>query len=1119
MRRCAFLFLMLVFGVCVNVSAQKISISEKNISLNKIFSIIQEQSGYSILYDNQILKHAKNIDIEIRDASIGEVLDYCLRAEPLIYVITGKIIVIKEKEPADQKAISGAIFGEIKDESGNAITGASIIIIELRQGTVSDVSGDFSLVNIASGTYTIEVSFVGFNTERRTINVINTEPLRLHFKLQQAQTGLQEITVATALGITKKSRSLSYSIQVVNNSDLSTVKNTNVLNSLNGKVAGVQINRTSAGAGGSVRVVLRGDKSTRSSQPLYVIDGMPIVNPTGGPVSGLYNSAPDQGDILSTINPDDIENITVLKGASASALYGSQGSNGVIMITTKKGRPGRTKIDFSSSTSFDHAFIFPDLQFNYVQSTPQDAVSPGSDDSWGNKGAGSPDNNYVKNFFQTGNTVINSINFSTAKESSSNYFSYSNTENKGILPTSSFGQHTLGFRQEAKFLNDKLLLNASCLGSIQSIHNRATPGIYFNPLSGLYLFPRGLDFNLYKAYEYFSPSRYLYAQNWWNINTDKGWIGQDYQQNPYWVQNRNPVDNRNQNIYASLSLKYLLNNWISLQARGNVNNFINEYQRKIYATTQATLAKPNGTYSTTRNSNTTLYGDLLLTGDKKLGSDWGFGFTLGVSIQDQNGTSISVSGSPTVPDVFLESAIDRSTITITNSAVSREVQSVFGNVQLGFREKLFLDLSDRNDWSSTLAFTPAERTGFNYYSAGASGILSELFHLPDPIDLAKLRLSYAIVGNDIAPFSTYPLFTLSSGVANPPTSSPIRVPGYFLQPEKNRSLEIGTEWIFFKNRLSLDMTWYKSNITNQYFQGIPVAPGLGAGGFADINSGDIQNTGFEATVSGKIIDGRSFAWKTAVNFSFNRNKIKQLFNSDIVLNPSPNQIYPLTGTNGREGVLKQGGAYNDIYGRTFKRDASGHIVVSSLTGIPFFKDGQYLGNPNPRFILGLKNSFDWRSWSIGFLVDGKFGGKVLSISEAYFDQLGVSKRTGDARANGGHILIANAVDENGNPWKQTIDAKDYYESIGGKTPVEEAYMYSATAIRLREFSVAYHVPLKSKAVRDLKIGITGNNLFFFSRKAPFDPEQVAGVNPGGVGVDVFGLPAYRSIGFTFFLTF
>ncbi|NII29770.1 SusC/RagA family TonB-linked outer membrane protein [Pseudoflavitalea sp. X16] len=1108
--------------------AQKITIVQKNIPLGKVFNLVQKQSGLSLFYDSRLIKNDKRIDIDLRDASVEMVMDYCLKDLPFTYVITDNIIVIKEKEsPAADRNGLYAIKGMITGKDSLPLPGASVMLKEIKRAAQTDTTGNFVVEHVPPGAYTLIISFVGYETVHKTISITDQMPV-VQVKLIKLDDRLDEITV-TALGLTRKTRSLTYSTQKVTNEDFTTVKNTNILNSLNGKVSGIQVNRTSGGAGGSVRVVLRGDKSTRNSQPLYVLDGLPIVNPVGGPLAGLYNDVPDAGDIVSTINPDDIESVSILKGAAASALYGSQGSNGVVLITTRSGQSGATRINVSSSVTVEQPMIFPETQYNYRQSAAADATSPGSEDSWGSKEAAMPGRQDVKDFFQTGITFINGISISGGTPKSSQYVSYSNTSNQGILPSSNFKQHTLSFRQTGKFINDKLVVDGSFVGSIQRAHNRLTPGIYFNPLTGLYLFPRGLDFNNFKNYEYFSPTRYLYAQNWWNINYDKdqanggGWGGQDYQQNPYWVMYRNPVQNRNQHAYLSASLKYYLCNGFTLQARGYFNHFINEYERDIFATTQATLAKFNGALHAMRTTNTTGYGDVLLSGSSKLDHNWELNFTAGASIQQHAGKMLSVNGSPTVPNVFLESALDKNTIDIRNfdektgSPAQKQVQSVFGTVQVNYQNKLFLDLSDRNDWSSTLAYTPSENSGYNYFSAGVAVVLNEVWRLPLIFDYLRLRASYAVVGNDIAAFSSYPLYTFTMGNATSPISAPITsMPGLGLKPEQNRSLELGLQWKAVQNRLQLDVAWYQSNIVNQYFRSVTLPPGLGSGGYADINSGNIRNRGIEATLRYKVIETKAFEWTTTFNISHNSNKVIELFDPAVVPNSTPNQLYRLQGgTGGYDGILKQGGSYGDIYGSGFQRDAAGHIIVAAATGLPYLVDNLYLGNPNPTLIVGWQNSFSIKNCTVSWLIDGKFGGRVLSIAESYMDQFGVSRRTGEARDQGGQVYLQHAVDETGAPWKGSVEAERYYKYIGGKTPLAEAYMYDATAIRLRELAIAYRLPLRNKKIGDMRLGIIGQNLLFLLRHAPFDPEQVAGVNPGGVGVDVFGLPAYRSIGLSF----
>ncbi|MBV7533731.1 SusC/RagA family TonB-linked outer membrane protein [Chitinophaga sp. sic0106] len=1103
----------LMLAICLHVSAtgysQRVSLKVENASLKKVFNEIRKQTGYYLVCDESLLTKSGSVTFSVTNSSIDDVLQKCFSGIPFSYSLVEKTLIIKQRDNFDLRQDSTRqVTGRIADDKGSPLIGASIKLKGTNTGTTTDENGRFS-ISLKERNGFLEISFIGY--ESKTVAVSATDK-NLSLSLNRDSRQIGEVLVVTALGLGRKMSNLTYATQQLGTQELSTVKSTNVLNSLSGKVSGVQINRTSGGAGGSVRIVIRGDKSTRNSQPLYVIDGLPLLNPTGGASAEWYNSTADGGDILSTINPEDIESINILKGPSASSLYGSQGSNGVILITTKRAKAGISKVDIASNLTFDKAYNFPEQQYNYGQTTAATATTAGSEDSWGAKGATQPGSDYINKFFNTGLTWINSVGLTWGNDKTSNYLSYSNTDNKGIVPTNTLKQNSLTFRESGKFLNDKLTVDGTFMGSIQNTHNRINPGVYFNPLTGLYAFPRGLDFEQYKNFEYFSTSRYLMAQNWWNINPDKGYSGQDYQQNPYWILNRNPTDNENRNVYTALSLRYAVNDWLNVQMRGNYNSYQNAYQRNTYATTQTTLAPENGLINVNKTNNQTLYGDFVLQANKNINKDLGLNVTLGTSIQDQKGATTNVRGALTVPNVFLESAIDWTNVSRavnTNSSIRRQIQSVFGAVELGYQDKLFLNFTDRNDWSSTLAYTPTSGKGFNYYSAGVSAVLSRIFNLPQSIDYAKVRVSYAVVGNDIDPFRTRPLYTFNAGISTPPVSNPIHVAGYYLQPEKNKSLEIGTQWSILKNRLTLDVTGYKSNITNQFFQNIAVAPGIGAGTSADVNGGNIQNTGVEVALSYGVIKTPVISWTTTLNYSYNQNKVIELFNSSIVANPSADQKYSL---NGGSGFLVQGGSFGDIYGRGFKRDDQGRIMVGA-DNLPLSVDNVYLGNPNPKSIVGWSNSVSIHDFAIGFLIDGKFGGRVLSITEALMDQMGVSKRTGEARDNGGKVVIANAVDPTGKVINAEVDAKDYYKTIGGKGPIAEAYMYDASAIRLREFSVGYTLKL-DKMVKQLKFSVIGNNLFFLYNKAPFDPEQVAAVNPGGVGVDVFGLPTYRSIGFS-----
>lgn len=941
---------------------------------------------------------------------------------------------------------------------------------------------------------------------------------------------IQEVVV-TSLGIKRQARSLTYSSQQINGDDLTEVKTPNLLNSINGKVSNVQINKTNGGVGGSVRVVMRGDKSTRNSQPLYVIDGIPIINNTGvtgtgGPNVDYFNSMPDTGDVLSTINPEDIESLTFLKGASAAALYGAQGSNGAILITTKKGSAGRSSLSYSSSLTFDKVYDLPELQHSYLQTTPYDPANgnTGSYDSWGAKGSSK---DYTKDFFQTGVTWINSVSFQAGNEKSTSFFSLGNTTNKGIIPTSNLDQYNVNYRTTSKFLNDRLVLDANVMASLQTSKNRLSPGSYFSPITNLYWLPRGVDFDHFaENYYYFDKTRYLDAQNWWAVKPN-GEFADNETQNPYWILNKNSVTTKNKNVYGSAALSYTINNWLTAKVRGNYNYFNSDSQRSVAAYSQPTVLgsrDSNGKIYKNTLEKTTIYGDALLIGNPKINDDISFDFTLGTSISDLKYNITTIENNKLfVANLFALNNLDwgneqgqgvfgngRSYI-ITRP--HRQDQSVFASASIGYRSKLYLDLTFRNDWSSTLAGTG--NNGIDYESIGANGILTEIFNLPQAISFWKIRASYATVGNALDPTSTIPQPEFNAGVITGSYSSaPVSNAMFsdlFPKPEFNRTFEAGTELRMFNNKLSFDFTFYKSVVSNQYLKGVDAATNFGVqAGKVDINAGKIENTGFESSLSYKVFNKDKFSWTTTLNASANKNTIKELL--PMKYYPDPEKLFVLTG--GGFNMLKVGGSFGDLYGTVFKRDSQGRIVVDAK-GVPI-KDSnekQYLGNPNPEFMLGFNNNFSIGKFNVSFLIDGRFGGQVLGFTQSVNDGLGVSQASADSRDAGG-VSIANAVYENGTSYTGLTDAEDYYKVVGGRGGINEAYIYKATAVRLRQASISYTLKTDSKIFRDATLSVIGTNLFFLYKDAPFDPEQVSGVNPGGVGVDMFGMPITRSLGFS-----
>jgi len=988
------------------------------------------------------------------------------------------------------------VKGHVSDQNGLPLPNVSVLVTGTNQGTATNDEGNFSINAPGNGSLTF--TYIGYVSQTVSINNQTT----IDVTLEEDATNLDEVVV-TALGIERKSKSLTYSTQVVKGEELTRVKDANPMNNLTGRVSGLQINRSSGGVGGSVNIVLRGYKSNRSNQPLYVVDGLPITNTGGSGSSGAFGGGADRGDILSTLNAEDIASINVLKGASASALYGSQGANGAIMITTKQGAAGRTRIDISSGFTLDQAFYLPELQTRYGQTTAD------SEESWGDPGSYDDPS---KDFFNTGSTWINSVSLSGGSEKMQNYFSYSNTSNKGIMPTNTFNQHTATFRNSTNFFDNRLSFNGSLMYSQQDVHNRPSSGLYFNPLSGVYMFPRGLDFDQYKDFEYFSETRNLYLQDWWNINYDEGLTGTHHQQNPYWILHRNPTDQKRSNVIGQAQLRFNITDWLNVTARGTMNRRWDNWERRVYAGTQGVLAgqvisgvlNDNGRYQREQGGATALYGDVLLSGNRQW-NDWELTFTAATSINDERADSWNLDQRQlAVANVFLLSNIYRNQpiTNLTETITRRQIQSVFGSANLGYQGKVYIDATARNDWASTLANTPKMESGYFYWSAGITTVLTELMSLPDFITYGKLRFSYAEVGNDVGIYATMPTHSLATGILTSNVSGSYL--GLPLRPEISRSYELGYEGRFWNDRVNLDLALYKTNTKDQYFSYEGPVGVVNTTVF--LNAGNVENKGIEVALGVDAVRNDKLTWNTSVNFTMNRNKILELA-------PNLGDRYDIGGN---FNVLRLGGSFGDFWAQTFLRDENGVLIVDE-NGRPQNGGPGFIGNALPKSMVGWNNSLRYGDWSLGLTIDGRFGGEVISMTQGYLNSFGVSEESAAARDRGGVNIPAVLAD--GTPWEGLLPAQAYYAAVGNRDGITEGQVYDATNIRLREVSVGYRLPITWSGIQQASVALTGRNLFFFKNNAPYDPELNTTTGVGGQGLDIFGLPTTRQYGLTLKVTF
>jgi TonB-linked SusC/RagA family outer membrane protein len=1110
-----------------------VTIQVKNKNLEDVMTEISVKTGLNFHYDKTDLNLRKKITLNCTKTPIDEVLQLMSAQSGLKFTrVNNKIIVGTASETGPSPTVDllnhvtleRDIRGIVRDHSGTPLPGVTVQIKHTNKGTQTNADAAFSLK--ASTGDMLVFSSVGF-LNREVL--VDTEE-EINVSMQTNVKALNELIV-TALGLQKKARELPYSTQQLDGDDLQLVKDANVINCLNGKTAGATITRSASGIGGSVRVVLRGNKSTRENQPLYIVDGVPYANYTPSQPADIWGQSHDiigaggrdGGDGISNINPDDIESISILKGASAAALYGSQAANGVILITTKKGKPGRSKIDVSSDYTIETPSLLPSLQYRYGQTDPPgpDRIGkpqPGSLGSWG-KPVQVPD--HVKNFYNTGSTWTNTIAFSGGTETAQSYFSYANTTNKGILPTNKFNRHNVNFRETLKLLNEKLVMDANVSFTAQSTENRLSSGLYYSPISGLYTFPRGQDFSYYKSnFEYYDTRRNLYMQNWWNIRNDKEWIGQDDQQNPMWALLRNiRLDSRYRGL-ATLSLTWQLNNWLALKGRANFDKSLDQYELEAYAGTQIVLAPSNGRYTLEKEFNTQLYGDLMVNASSKINKWLHLAGNIGASLSDTkahertfNGANPNANPGLIYPNKFSVSNITNNSMDAQHGVDQKQLQAVFANAQVGFKNFLFLDLTGRNDWSSTFAYTSTLEKGYFYYSAGLSAVWSDMFKMPASIDFLRSRISYAKVGNDIAAYSSRPApFSMQqiAGVSRVVLNQLILYPGLHLEPEDNRAFEIGLEAHLLKNRITADITFYKNNNYKQYME-VPAPLGYKYNTYY-LNMGNIQNQGWEATLTLMPLRNKAVSWTSTINFATNKNKIISLTNSRIV-GADTSSMFVLTnfGVNMFGSFIMEGGSWGDIYSnKELVQNENGAYMLDAGGKLQSRNAFKRVGNPNPDFTLGWNNSIDYKNFNLSFLIDGRFGGKVMSVTQAVLDWYGVSEESAKARDNGG--VNIHAVNKDGSPYAGKIDAQTYYTTIGGRAGIGEMYMYDATNIRLRELSLSYRIPLKWKWIRNVRMGIVGRNLFFFELHAPFDPEVSMGTGNGLQGVDVFGLPPLRSMG-------
>lgn len=973
--------------------------------------------------------------------------------------------------------------GQVVDAKGEPLIGVSILEVGTTNGTITDIDGNFTL-SVNEGA-TLEISYIGYKTQTLPVRA------KLGQIVMKEDTEVLDEVVVTALGIKRSQKALSYNVQEVKGDALTAVKDANFMNSLAGKVAGVQISSGATGAGGAARVVMRGMKSlTKDNNALYVIDGVPVFNTGSSGGEGQYGSM-GGSDAVADLNPDDIASVSMMTGPSAAALYGSAAANGVVLITTKKGQTEKTNLTVSNSTTFSKAYIMPEMQNRY-------GTSAGLL-SWG----AATDRRYdPSDFFNTGTNIINSIALSTGNAKNQTYLSASTTNSDGILPNNSYNRYNFTARNTTNFLNDRLTLDIGAQYIIQNNKNMVSQGQYYNPLPALYLFPRGDNFDEIRLYERYDTD-YGYMKQYWPYGD-----GGMSLQNPYWIQNKILRTSEKKRYMLNASLKWKVTDWFNITGRVNLDNSDYRNRSEKSASTLTTFCGVNGGLEDAMRQERSIYADVLGNIDKTFG-EFRLNANFGASIYHTSMNQLSIAGDLKIPNFFQMNNINYSANYKPDpQGYDDEIQSVFASAELSWRNQLYLTVTGRNDWDSKLAYS--KHPSFFYPSVGLSAVLSDMLELPEVISYAKIRGSYTIVASSFDRFLTNPGYVYNAQTHN--WENPTVYPMDDMKPEKTKSWEIGLNLKFWENRFNLDATYYRSNTLNQTFS-VDIPPSSGYNK-AIVQAGNVQNQGVELGLSFHD-EWAGFGWSTNAAFTLNRNKVIRLASGSV--NPVTGEEIQMenmpVGWLGKENVaprviLTEGGSMTDIYVyNQLTRDNNGNIKVDQNGNLSMTSSSTptKVGDLDADFNLGWTNHFTYKGIDLGVVLSARVGGLAYSATQGILDYYGVSEASATARDNGG-IPINNGL----------VTAQKYYQTIGtGEGGYGRYYLYSATNVRLQELSLNYTLPKKwFKNVANITLGVVGRNLWMIYCKAPFDPElSAATASNYYMNVDYFMQPSLRNIGF------
>ena len=1033
---------------------------------------------------------------------------------------TGAAYAVANPGVADVKITqqTGTCKGVVVDATGETVIGASVVVKGTTNGTITGLDGDFSLSNVKKGDI-IQISFVGYQTVEIPWN---GQPMNV--TLQDDTQTLGEVVV-TALGIKREKKALGYAMQEVKGDALLEARETNLANALTGKVSGVQIIRSSNGPGGSSKIQLRGANSvTGLNQPLIVVDGVPMDNFTGASNNDIDNPTLDMGNGLSDINAEDIESMSVLKGASAAALYGSRAGNGVILITTKKGtkREG-LGITISGSVSAETTFMLPKRQKAFGQG--ENGVFDSTNSySWGPEVTGQSYTKWdgttanmqifdnVKNFFDTGVNLSESISFQQQYDKTSIYTSLNRMDDSSMIPGANLSRTNLTLRASSTFgKDDRWSIDAKVQYINTLAENRPISGARGNnAFYTIFNMPTTIDIR-----DFSSPVKDEFGEMiWWS----KGGI------NPYWSKDYNPNKDSRNRFLMNGSLKYKFTDWLDAEIKAGSDMYFTEGEEKLYAGSPTN--NKNSRYSTSEKKFFENNFSFLISGHKdELFGKFGGNFSFGGNLMERKSTGLDNSmGKLTAPDLFSLANGDKKDLSITETYIHKKINSLYGTLGINYNGWAFLDATFRNDWSSALN---KENRSFFYPSVSLSWVISDMVGkvgkgMPEWFTYAKARASFAQVGNDMDAYQLYNTYSIGSDPNGNTTAGQGKTKyDADVRSELITSWEAGAELKFFNNRLGVDFAWYKTNAKRQLMN-IPLN-NLSGYDNMKVNAGNIQNTGIEIMLNARPIETTQFSWDTQLNFSQNKSKIIEL------LPGKPGMQYALGGSDALQVYAVAGGAYGEIWGTKYQRVEEGEFkgqLLLNESGLPqATSDKHKIGEQQPDFLLGWTNTFNYKNFTLSFLIDGRFGGDIFSFTNMNLQRSGIAECT----APGGKredIVVAGVI-KDGNGYKvndQSVSLERYYKALAtGRAGISEAYIYDATNIRLRNIALSYRFPssmLKKTPFQQVKLGFTVNNVWMISSHLDgIDPESVYATSTNATGLENSSAPTSRSYLFNVTLGF